>query len=309
MTGNKMNTVLITGATGFIGSNIAKSLTDKGYKVFATHRNNSSFYRCKDFKNLVHWINVENLDWKEENADIQIDLLIHTAWQGVSAGDRDNWKIQLSNFKFSKDIFEFAKSVNVKKIISLGSQAEYGIYNKKVDEEFTPVPVDAYGSVKLFTLYFLRNFATKEKVEWYWIRVFSVFGTNENKNWLLPSVILNLLQGKPVELTEGNQKYDFLHSDEFINNFSEIIKCDTNNSGIFNLCSGNATEIRDLLIKLTKFIPNTEQLLNFGTLPYRKNQNMFIVGDNQKFENTFGSIHLDTMDSNLQKTINLYNGK
>jgi len=306
MTGNKMNTVLITGATGFIGSNIAKSLTDKGYKVFATHRNNSSFYRCKDFKNLVQWINVENPDWKEEHTDIQIDLLIHTAWQGVSAGERDNWDIQLSNFKFSKEIFEFAKSVNVKKIISLGSQAEYGIYNQKVDEEFTPVPVDAYGSVKLLTLYFLRNFATKENIDWYWIRVFSVFGTNENGNWLLPSVILNLLQGKPVELTEGNQKYDYMHSDEFVINLQKVIECHTDNSGIYNLCSGSAVEIKSLLNTLPKYIPDSEHLLNFGSIPYRLNQNMFMVGSNKKFERIFGPVYLENMDLNLQKTIKLY---
>lgn len=306
MTRNNIRTVLITGATGFIGSNIAQSLVDKRYKVYATHRKNSSFYRCRDFKNSLHWINVENIGWKEELSNIKIDLLIHTAWQGVSALERDDWEIQLSNFNFSKEIFELAKVIQVKKIISLGSQAEYGIYNEKVKEEYTPDPFDAYGAVKLLTLYFLRNFATNAKIDWYWVRVFSVFGTNENKNWLLPSVIQNLLHGSPIELTEGKQKYDYLHSDEFVVNLNRIIECKPNHSGVYNLCSGIATEIQSLLLKLPKYLLNTTHLLHFGAIPYRKNQNMFMVGSNKKFESTFGPVYQDNMDLNLQKTINLY---
>jgi nucleoside-diphosphate-sugar epimerase len=304
-----MKTILITGATGFLGSNIARFLVRKGYQVYATHRNNSSFKRCEDFYDLIEWINTENAEWKKSFSKIKIDIVIHTAWQGVSANERDNWEIQLSNFKFSTEIYEFAKSAGTKKIITLGSQAEYGIYNAKVDEDYTPVPVDAYGSVKLLILYFLRNFALNTEIEWYWIRVFSVFGKDENENWLLPDVIKNLLKGIPVELTEGHQKYDYLHSDEFVKNLYKVIESASDNSGIYNLCTGNAIEIKSLLIKLTKQIPNSEHLLKFGKIPYRKNQNMFMVGDNKKFESIFGPVSVNDMDSNLQKTINLYKEK
>ena len=57
--------ILLTGATGFIGSNIAKGLLDKGYKVFATHRNSSSFEKCTHFQDKIIWINTDNADWQE----------------------------------------------------------------------------------------------------------------------------------------------------------------------------------------------------------------------------------------------------
>jgi len=304
-----MKTVFITGATGFLGSNITRSLVEKEYHVYATHRNNSSFKRCKDFYDSIHWINIENAEWKESFSDIKVDILIHTAWQGVSSNERDNWEIQLSNFTFSKEIYEFAKFIGTKKIITLGSQAEYGIYNEKVNENFTPYPINAYGSVKLLALHFLRNFAIKEEIYWYWIRVFSVFGIDENENWLLPGVIKNLLKGKTIELTEGRQKYDYLHSDEFVKNLFKVIECNSNNSGVYNLCSGIGIEIKSLLNKLSQFIPDSKYLLNFGAIPYRKNQNMFMVGDNKKFESKFGRVYINDMDLNLQKTINLYKEK
>lgn len=301
--------VLITGSTGFLGSNITRFLAGNGYNIYATHRNNSSFKRCNDFYNSINWINTEDDNWKELNSDIKVDLLIHTAWQGISSNDRDNWEIQLSNFAFSKEIYEFAQKVGTKKIITLGSQAEYGMYNEKVNENYTPSPFDAYGSVKLLTLYFLKNFATNYKIDWYWIRVFSVFGRDENENWLIPGVIMNLLKGNPIELTEGQQKYDYLHCDDFIVNLYKVIESTTGNSGIYNLCSGNEIEIKALLDKLTDHIPGSQHLLNFGKIPYRKNQNMFMVGDNTKFESIFGPVSKKNLDTNLQKTISLYNGK
>ncbi|MEI7898225.1 MAG: NAD(P)-dependent oxidoreductase [bacterium] len=301
-----MSTVLITGTTGFLGSNITRSLVEKGYKVYATHRNHSSFKRCKDFYDSITWINTEKVNWKELYSEIKIDIFIHTAWQGVSANERDNWEIQLSNFKFSTEVYELAKRSGTKKIITLGSQAEYGIYKEKVNENDTPIPINAYGSVKLLTLYFLRNFATDNEIDWYWIRVFSVFGTNEDENWLIPTAINNLLQGRQIALTDGLQKYDYLHSDEFVNNLFKVIECDSNHSGIYNLCSGVGIEIRSLLNKLSQFIPGSEQLLNFGTIPYRKNQNMFMVGDNTKFVSKFGNIYRTDLETNLRKTINRY---
>lgn len=148
--------VLITGATGFLGSNISKLLIIKGITVYATYRNTSNFIRCESFKKDINWINTDDCNWKEYFININIDILIHTAWQGVESKDRDNWDIQLSNFKFSKDIYDVAKAARVKKIITLGSQAEYGIYDELIDENAITIPNDAYSSVKLLSLYFLE---------------------------------------------------------------------------------------------------------------------------------------------------------
>lgn len=123
---------------------------------------------------------------------------------------------------------------------------------------------------------------------------------------MIPSIIRNLLNGDFVDLTEGNQKYDYMHSDDFVINLFKVINSKTDLSGVYNLCSGNPIELRTLLINISNLIPNTRHLLNFGALPYRKNQNMFIVGNNKKFERAFGSLKLNDLESNLQTTINLY---
>lgn len=279
--------VLLTGATGFIGSNIALKLIESEFEVYATHRTTSSFTKCAQFRHKIKWINTDILEWKEQLRTIKPEVLIHTAWGGIEAGDRNNWDIQIRNFWFSKELFDLASECSVKKVISLGSQAEYGIYGFPVDETTAPMPNDAYGSVKTLTANYLRNLFEYTKTEWYWIRVFSVFGEGENPNWLIPTVISKLLKNVPVELTACEQKYDYLYIKDFCNQLLCVINSKTNNSGIFNICNSKSNAIKELLRELASLMKVSNNLLQFGHIPYRQRQNMLIAGDNTKFKNAF----------------------
>jgi len=308
MTGNNTATknVLFTGLTGFIGSNIARELLRFGYKIFGIRRENSSIDRIKDITESITWINVQKHGWEAELEEKKIDILIHSAWKGVSTTERDNWEIQLKNFEFSKLVYNVAASHGVDKIISLGSQAEYGQYKEMASENLVPQPLDAYGAVKLLTLNYLQSFARRTKIEWYWIRVFSVFGRGEKDNWIIPYVIKKLKKNEKIELTDGKQVYDYLHIDDFVKNFIKILTSRSDKSGIYNLCSGEGIEIKNLLIQIAEHFPNSKSLLKFGKIPYRENQNMFVVGNSAKFESAFGKMSKEDLKISIIKTINFY---
>jgi nucleoside-diphosphate-sugar epimerase len=299
--------ILITGSTGYIGSHITLKMLEQGHKVYATCRDKSVFDRCALFQNRVVWLNQDNADWSA--LPEQLDLLIHTAWAGVSALDRDNWDLQLTNFKFSKEIIDLSLNLRVKKIICLGSQAEYGIYNYKVTENQVPCPTDAYGAVKLLTLYYLRNTALQHETEWYWLRVFSILGENENDSWLLPQVMGKLLKGDMIELTEGKQCYDYLYMDDFIHRLILVTDSEFNKSGVYNICSGRAVEIRHLLELIAAKLNVSGNLLKFGAIPYRKNQNMYMVGSSDNFDSCFGKSDFEELDETVAKITSFYKAK
>ncbi|MFJ1322466.1 NAD-dependent epimerase/dehydratase family protein [Capnocytophaga canis] len=206
-----MKTILLTGATGFLGSHICQRLIDLGYIIYATYRSSSSFERCQSFISNVSWINVDKEEVNNFLSDVNLDILIHVAWAGVSVEGRNNWDLQLKNFEFSRRVFDIAVQLGVKKIIGIGSQAEYGLFSQKVSEDYLPEPHDAYGATKLFTMHYLINLAKKENLNWYWIRVFSVVGEKENSGWLLSLVRNKLAQNETIDLTEGEQSYDYLY--------------------------------------------------------------------------------------------------
>lgn len=303
----KMKRILITGVTGFLGSNIARRLIQDGFELIATKRTTSRFDKCQDIANDIIWIDVEKNDWKDNIRAQEPDMLIHTAWGGVSADDRSNWSLQLLNFSFSKELFDLAVSINIKRILSLGSQAEYGCQSSRLSEDALPIPEDAYASVKLLSLYYLRQLSIQNNVQWNWIRVFSVFGKGENENWLIPSVLNKLRKGEPVELTEGLQRYDYLHIDDFLDCIEKMISITSPRSGIYNICSGVSISIRELLLKMADLLGVSKDLLKFGTIPYRSKQNMLIEGSNMKFKESFDfKDFTPSFDRGLKKLIGNY---
>lgn len=298
--------ILLTGATGYIGSHIAKSLLQSGHRVYATCRNKSVFDKCIDFADKLIWLNQDKEGWQKIAQGEELDLLIHTAWSGVSAVERNNWNLQLTNFYFSKAIIDFSIQLNVKKIICFGSQAEYGKFDYKVNEDQVPYPFDAYGAVKVLTLHYLKSISEKQLVEWYWLRIFSIIGQNENATWLLPEVIYKLLVGKEVKLTKGCQCYDYLYMDDFIIRFNQIIVSKTDNSGIYNICSGRPVEIRQLLLLIAERLNVSSYLLQFGAVAYRENQNMFMVGSPKKFESNFGKLTMTSLEDIVIRITDFY---
>ncbi|MDD2576909.1 MAG: NAD(P)-dependent oxidoreductase [Bacteroidales bacterium] len=302
--------ILITGATGFLGSNIAKSLIDSGYEIIATYRDTSTFEKIEDYKDRINWIKSESDSIINTIRKSKTDILIHTAWSGIDAESRNNWDIQLKNFSYSKKLIEDSIDAGIKKIIVLGSQAEYGIKGFKVTEETMPEPIDAYGAVKLTLLYFFKQLCEKEKIEWYWVRVFSVFGRNENPSWLIPNVISHLQNGEKILLTEGEQEYNYLYVEDFLDKIKRIVEETQNLSGIYNICNENTVQLKKILTTLSNIMGVSEHLLEFGTLPYREGQNMIISGSCKKFRETF---HFDKPDLELkdalQKTIEIYTNR
>lgn len=297
--------ILLTGATGFIGSNIALHLVEQGHQVIAIHRTDSSFDKCAGFENKIDWINTDSSNWKQRVVEIKPDQLIHVAWGGIKANDRDNWELQLKNFWLSKEYFDLAKELGIKKVIAFGSQAEYGICKTPANEENVPVPLDAYGAVKTLTANYLRTLFEGTKTQWYWLRIFSVFGERENPEWLMPTVIKKLLFGEPIHLTACEQYYNYMYIGDFVRQFNVLVNPTENKSGIYNLCHTESILLKDLLINIAQLMNVSENLLQFGVIPYRQGQNMMIAGDPSKYRKAFSveDISPEQFEKGLLKTI------
>lgn len=295
--------IFITGATGFLGSNITEFLIKKGHSLIATKRTNSNMDRCVSFSNNIQWINTDESNWMDYIIEFKPEMIIHTAWSGVTAATRDDLGVQLKNIQFSTEILQIAKKVKVKKLISLGSQAEYGIFAGNVTENNELNPVDNYGRIKLAILEQFKSFCTLNNIEWYWLRVFSVLGKNENPEWLVPQTITKLKEGSFIALTKGEQVYDYLYMDDFLDRINQIIDYKQNVSGVYNLCSGRAVMIKELLLTIAITMKVDSNLLQFGAIPYRNNQNMNIVGNPEKFEKTFGKLSLESLEESIKKII------
>jgi len=138
------NQVLITGITGFLGSEIAKKFYTEGFEVIGLKRKNSAITRCLDFHEKIIWIDILE-DWEQKIIKMNPQIIIHSAWEGVGAEERDNWNLQSNNLFFTLKLLSIAREAKVKKFIGFGSQAEYGNFSGIVNENYPVNPNSAYG--------------------------------------------------------------------------------------------------------------------------------------------------------------------
>ena len=303
-----MDKIFITGATGFLGSHIAEHLVNNNLEVIALKRTGSDTSRCKEFEEKINWIELDSAEaWKSKVKDIRPDIIIHCAWIGVEADDRNSWTKQLKNIAFQMSLLEIAESVNLKKFLILGSQAEYGYINEKVNEDRLTNANTAYGSVKLACLEIFKSFCEQKSINWVWLRVFSVFGEREDHKWLIPSLVKKIYTSEEMDLTAGEQKYAYMYVKDFSTVIFTIISKDIN-PGIYNISSNKLHRLKTLVESIRERI-NPNFKLNFGALPYRDKQPMHIEGDISKLTDQIGPINFTDFNVALSNTIKYYSSK
>lgn len=303
-----MHKVLITGITGFLGSHIAEVLIQNDFKVIGLKRLTSDTWRCKDFYDQIDWINIdENNHWKQSIVQKEPHIIIHCAWIGVEAKDRDNWSEQIKNVYFLADLMEIAESIHLNKFVFIGSQAEYGNINGIISENEIPNALNAYGGIKLACLEILRIFCESNHINWIWIRLFSVFGEKENENWLIPSIIKKMLNEKEMDFTAADQKYAYLYVKDFANIIMRILLA-TVASGVYNISSEHARPLKLLIEEIRDFV-NPEFKLNFGAIPYRPYQSMHLEGNISKITEQIGLTKYTDFNVALNNIIKHYTSK
>lgn len=303
--------ILLTGATGFLGSHIAEVLCSSGHELLLPRRVKSDTWRCTTFEDKVKWTNTDSETFESDVLAFQPSVIINSAWNGVSARERDSWHDQLDNLYYQQRLLDLAKRLNVKVFIGIGSQAEYGTFDGCIDEDYPANPNTAYGTVKLAAQQIVKTFCEENHITWYWFRLFSCFGEREAENWLIPATIKNMLFEEHMDLTPGEQKYSYSYIKDVAGVFLTAVGGEAE-SGIYHIASNNLRSLRSILTSIKQYL-NPDFHLNFGALPYRKNQSMVNGSVNSKIHHAFGDFEKSDFSDKLIQTIEsyktIYNGK
>ena len=295
--------IFISGATGFIGSHMAELAVTQGFKVMALKRNNSNLWRCADFANKIVWVDDDN--WEDKAIEFGPDIILHLAWEGISSADRENWEMQFNNLQLLMKLMRISKVLPVTKFIAFGSQAEYGSIEGRINETIIPEPNNAYGIAKLAAQNTLKLFCEQNEIEWYWLRIYSVFGPREDKKWFIPMVINNLLNDIDLKLTQCEQQYDYIYVKDLVEMVFKLVKNDNNQSGIYNISSDTSKSLKTIISEITQIIHSNSKV-TFGAIDYRRGQSMHIEGDCSRYQETFGKYSYTDLNFALKTTIESY---
>jgi UDP-glucose 4-epimerase len=293
--------ILLTGGSGAVGRSIAREFIRNGQELILITRDKKNVSKLEHSLLHVEQGSVIDLDFLSGIfKKYAIHAVVHCAWDGVSGSFR-NSAGQIQNFIASKNLLELAGLCQVKTFIGLGSQAEYGIYNRRISEEFVPRPENLYGIYKLSAGLLGKVLARHYGFRFAWLRLFAAYGPDDNPQFIIPYTIKSLLENRRPDLSSCEQLWDYL----FLPDISLIIRQIVNSSegfnDIFNLSSGHAIKLKEIVCCI-KDILQTDIEPNFGATP-QKNDLFFLEGDNTKLTETFKPLPFTDINKGLALTV------
>lgn len=299
---NRQQRVLLTGATGFIGSHVARLLVSEGCKVHAVVRENSDLWRINEIAPQLHLVSCDLLEPDELNAHlerIRPDLVIHLAWYAVPGkylAAREN----LSLLEASLHLASRLADLGCKRFIGIGTCFEYDTNLGYLSEESPTRPGSLYAASKLAVQLILEQLAEITGMEVAWLRLFYQYGPFEDERRLVPSVICSLLRSQQAKVTKGEQIRDFLHVEDVAQAIWAVARSSL--SGPVNIGSGKPVTVREIATRIGAILDRPD-LIALGARPYSASDPMFICANNHRLtENTAWTPQHD-LERGLRHTI------
>jgi nucleoside-diphosphate-sugar epimerase len=289
--------ILITGGNGFLGSNLVNQISKKNYILYLLIREKSNLSRLKFNKNIKFFrLQKKNLDniFKKN----KFDLIIHCATNyGIEEDNSSN--TIFPNLLLPLQLLDLAKKYSVKSFINTDT-----ILNKNISS-YTLSKNQFLDWLKLFSKF----------LNCYNVKLEHFYGPKDNNNKFVINNIYKLLRYEDkIEFTKGFQKRDFVYISDVVSALEKIIlfalkknKINSNNFNFktFEVGTGRQISIKSFIFLIAKLTGNNRTRLEFGKLPFRKNEVMNVKVDLKNIQK-LGWRSKIKLEHGLTKTINYY---
>lgn len=278
--------VLVTGANGYLGQGIVKSIIKLNHKVIAT-----DFKVCNvDERATAIEADLFKIDMPYEFFD-RPDILLHLAWEDgfmhYSDAHIDNLPM---HYRFIKQMAE----TGIKQIVVMGSMHEIGFFEGSISEDTPCHPTTPYGIAKNALRDLTQMLCEQNKIVFQWLRGYYIVGNSKFGSSIFSKITAAAEEKKKeFPFTWGQNQYDFINYSDFCNQVAAVISQKEIN-GIINICSGYPEKLAD---RVERFIAENEYdiKLKYGAFPDRPYDSKAIWGDGRKIHDI-----LEVTKSNIQ---------
>jgi nucleoside-diphosphate-sugar epimerase len=294
--------VLITGAGGFIGSQVVRKVLQDGHPVVAVLRPGESPERlidCLDSVSLVHCDLSDGEAVRRLVSETRPEKAIHLAWY-VEPGKYWQAGENLDCVRMSLSLARALSKAGCSRFVGAGTCAEYDWDYGFLSENVTPLkPRSLYGICKNATREILQAFCAQAGMGFAWTRFFYLYGPTEAKERLIPYVVLTLLKGEVAKCTSGEQIRDFLHVEDAASAVWAVAK--SNLSGAVNIGSGQPIKVRTIVETIAQHLQREENVV-LGALPTDPQEPLLLLADVRRLVSGVGWKPSLTLKEGVAKT-------
>lgn len=270
--------IVITGATGFIGRNVARVFLERGAQVYALVRPDSpNMALLPDGGGLPGGMHVVGCGLGQVLGCVDeiesADAFLHFAWGGVNREEIDSPAVQAANVTASLNCVEAARRLGCSVFMDAGSRVEYGITEDGVMTEAMEChPVNEYGKAKLAFYQQAKPLCRRWDMTYYHLRFFSVYGTGDHPWSIISTLVRELPKGETVSLSACKHRWNFMDIEDAAQAVLALYLGAEGRQGeshIVNVASGDTRELRSFVEEIHRLCDGKGRL-EFGTFVQAK---------------------------------------
>jgi UDP-glucose 4-epimerase len=296
--------VLVTGATGFVGSHLLNALSSSAAEVAVLTRDAGiSIKRCRVFAGKLSDRNFV----KKAVLDYAPNIVFHLA----ASRERDLTReafgdaIETNLVGTLNLLFAALDTSFLERIVILGTAEEYGRNSAPFTESMRELPISAYSFSKQCTTHLSELMASSFGLPVVILRPSVAYGPAQRADMFLPALIQTLLRGEEFPMTPGEQTRDYVYVLDVV---SALLKAGTSTGAIgeiINIGSGEPIQIAQLVSQVERLL-GIDGLVRRGALAYRTGEAMAYWLDISKARRLLGWTPQTPLEEGLANTIDWY---
>jgi nucleoside-diphosphate-sugar epimerase len=272
--------ILVTGASGFIGSHLVRRLAGTGADVHVFLRSSSDTRRLGDITGRLERHAADLTDpasLRTAVRRVRPRTIFHCASWGGHPGQTDGAAIFGTNLAGTFHLLAACEEAGFDRFVHTGSSSEYGMKTPPMSEEDEPAPVDAYGASKAGATLWCRAAAISRGLPVVTLRLFSPYGPWDDPVRLIPSVSRAFLDGRSPRLASPSGARDFVYIDDVVDACLLAASVPSAAGEIINAGSGRQATVGEVVDILSRLIPGSPAP-SWGSVSPRPGPSVWVAG-------------------------------